>query len=847
MGEVYRARDTSLGRDVAIKVLPADLADDPQMLGRFEREAKVVAQLSHPGILAIHEFGRQGDVAFAVMELLEGETLRARLNTGALPARKAIQLAAEIAEGLAAAHEKGVIHRDLKPENIFLTAEGRVKLLDFGLAARQIPDGVSASNITTQTEYTAPGTVMGTAGYMAPEQIRGEAVDHRADIFSFGAVLYEMLAGRRAFGRKTVAESQAAILMEDAPEIALTDPALSPALQGIVRRCLEKKPGERFQSATDLAFALQSLVSGATVPPRDSAAAGRSPFLPLRRLLLVLGITALLAATAIAAYRAGVQAHRPLTSPVSFRQLTFHPQAIFQAAYAPDGETIVYSAALQGNVPELFTIRPEYPEPLPLGLPDTHLLSVSSKGELAVLTNARYYNFRMFIGTLARVPLGSTAPREILEQVRQADWSADGSELAIVHEVDGKDRVEYPAGKVLYETAGYLSDLRFSPAGDRIAVLDHPAKNDDGGSVIVLDLAGKRTILSTGYTSLEGLAWSLGGDEILFTARLPGLAPTLYGVDVSGHRRIVLTSAGGLTIHDVSPNGRMLMTRDEFNAEVSVLAPAATTERNLSWLDFSVMPDLSADGRKILFTESSSAVGPNYTVCFRTTDGGPVGILGEGTTHGFSPDEKWALSMVVSPPQLILYPTGPGKPRVLPRGNLQTYHGSAGWFADGKHVLFDASEAGKALRCYMQDTTSGGLPRPVTPEGTSECRVSPDGLRVLYSEANGTRLIQAIAGGAAEPVRGVSAEDRVMGWCPDGGSLYVLAIKNLPFRIEQLDLASSRRKLVREIAPADRTGVLTGWNADLSTDGRAYAYDYYRMKSQLFAVEGFSDRPESAK
>lgn len=836
MGEVYRARDTNLGREVAIKVLPSDLADNPEALARFEREARAVARLSHPNILAIFDFGREGETAFAVMELLEGETLRARLEHGALPARKAVDLAAQIAEGLAAAHEKGIVHRDLKPENVFVTHEGRAKLLDFGLAK----GGVSAlansgKTLTTAPEgATGPGVVMGTAGYMSPEQVRGEAVDHRSDIFSYGAVLYEMLTGLRAFGRETGAESMAAILKEDPPEMAATGSALSPALSRIVQHCLEKKPGERFQSARDIAFALQAPSGSVTSGP--SAAVARRGLRPWVVFGGALAIVVALGVAGLASYRQGEKAERRTSAGITFRQLSFRPQTIFQAAFAPDGETIVYSAALEGNVPELFTIRPEYPEPRSLGLPNTHLLSISSKGELAILTNPRFVRHRLFVGTLARVSLGGAAPREILDDVRQADWSPDGSELAIIRAAEGKDRLEYPIGKVLYETAGYLSDLRVSPRGDAIALFEHPAHWDDRGSVIVVDRAGKRTVLSSDYWGEEGLSWSQTGDEILFTASIAGAAQTLYGVDLSGHRRIALTSAGGLTMHDVSHSGRWLVTRDDSRSEISVLVSGTSAERDLSWLDASYNPILSGDGRSLLFTDDSATAGPNYAVCLRKTDGGPVVRLGEGDAFDLSPDGKSALAIVYTPPQLVVLPTGAGEPRPLPRGNVEAYE-SAAWFPDGKRILFVGNEAGKASRCYVQDV-SGGLPRPVTPEAATKGKVSPNGLQILFSKPDGTYLIQPVGGGTAQPVPGLTADDQVIRWSVDGHFLYVFRPTAIPFRLERLDLGSGRRVLLREAAPADRTGVLYSTGVALTDDARSYAYSYERMTSQLFAVEG---------
>jgi eukaryotic-like serine/threonine-protein kinase len=831
MGEVYKAKDTRLGRDVAIKIIPEALAG-PQSLERFEREARAVAQISHPNILAIHDFGRDGETAYAVMELLDGETLRTRLENGALPARKAVDLAVQMAEGLAAAHEKGIVHRDLKPENVFVTHEGRVKLLDFGLAKRTGPGSGSGSHLETVDRHTDPGTLMGTVGYMSPEQVRGEAADHRSDIFSFGVVLYEMLAGRKAFGRETAAESMTAILKEDPPEISSIASGPSPALQQIVEHCLEKKPGERFQSARDVAFALHAF-SGSAITSGPSIAIARKGS---RLWLTAIALAAVLGVAGLALYRRGEKAGLRSAAETTFRQMSFRPQAIFQAAFAPDGETIVYSAALEGNIPELFTIRPEFPEPRPLGLQRTHLLSISSKGELAVLTNARFINHRLFTGTLARVSLGGTAPREILENVRQADWSPEGTELAVIRSVGGKDRLEFPIGKVLYEAAGYLSDPRVSPRGDRIALFEHPLQFDDRGSVVVVDRAGKRTVLSGDYAGEEGLSWSRTGDEVLFTVSKEGGDQSLYGVDLSGHRRIVLTSAGGVTMHDVSRSGRWLVTRDSKSWGISVLAPGTTAERDLSWLDSSSNPWLSRDGRMMLFTDYSSTAGLNYQVCLRKTDGSPVVRLGEGDAHGLSPDGKWALAIIHTPPQLVIYPTGPGEIRRLPRGGLEGYQ-SAGWFPDSKSVLLAGNEAGQASRCYAQDVSSGP-PRAVTPEGTTNGTVSPDGLQVLYSTPAGTWFIQRIGDVTARPVPGLTSGDQVVLWSGEDNALYVYRPADVPSRIERLDVASGRRVPIREIAPADRSGVLRILGAGLADGTKSYAYSYLKMTSELYVVEG---------
>ena len=259
MGEVWRARDTRLGREVAVKVLPERLAADTEALGRFEREARAVAALSHPNILAIHDFGRAGAVVYSVTEMVAGETLRQRLAGGALPVRKVLDYAQQIARGLAAAQDRGVVHRDLKPENIIITPDGAVKILDFGLAKLAPPEDSTLTSTPTMQAGTAPGKVMGTMGYMSPEQVRGQEVDHRTDIYALGTVLYEMLTGRAAFRRDTPADTVSAILKEDVPVMSTTKGAISPALERIVHHCLEKNPAERFQSARDLGFDLEAM------------------------------------------------------------------------------------------------------------------------------------------------------------------------------------------------------------------------------------------------------------------------------------------------------------------------------------------------------------------------------------------------------------------------------------------------------------------------------------------------------------------------------------------------------------------------------------------------------------
>jgi hypothetical protein len=721
MGEVYRARDPRLAREVAIKVLPASFSADAERLRRFEQEAKAAGVLNHPNVTAVYDIGTYEDAPYVVQELLVGETLRSVLAGGRLSPRKAIDYSIQIVHGLAAAHEKGIVHRDLKPENIFVTDDGRVKILDFGLAKlTHTEDRGQVTNLPTATAGTEPGVVLGTLGYMAPEQVRGKAADARSDIFSFGAILYEMLSGKRAFHGDSAADTMSAILKEDPPDLSVTNRNVPPALERIIRHCLEKNPEQRFHSAHDLAFDLEAL-SGVSAAPHAGAGAipARRDFAGRRRLAAGAAI-----ALALLGLAAGYALGRRRTTDakradVSYSQLTFHQEPIFNARFSPDGKTVVYTAAPSGNAASIFSLRPDYPGNSPTGRPDMALLSMSSKGELAVLTHPRFIRHDLFLGTLARMPLEGGAPREIVDNVREADWTPDGSDLAVIRDVGGRDRLEFPLGKVLAESGGYFSNPRFSRRGDRIAFFEHPQKWDDRGSVAVIDLAnGRKTTLSDGYWAEEGLAWSADGQEVMFSAGTAYNNFEIYGVTLSGQRRKAVQSAGGLTLLDVGPDGRWITSRDDHWRETPVLVPGQDHERNLAWLDLSFVVALTPDGKTLLFTEESGSVGANYATCLRQTDGSPVVRLGEGTALDITRDGKSVLSVVpTTPAQLVIYPTGAGQPRKLERGGLLSYE-KAVFFPDGKRVLACGHEAGHGVRCYVQDI-EGGKPRAITPEGTT--------------------------------------------------------------------------------------------------------------------------------
>ncbi len=834
MGEVYRARDPRLGREVAIKVLPASYSRDADRLRRFELEARAVAALNHPNIVSVFDLGTHEGAPYVVSELLEGVTLRERMQAGAISPRKAIDYATQVAHGLAAAHEKSIAHRDLKPENLFVTEDGRVKILDFGLAKLTRPEesSSSATSLPTTPSVTDPGVVLGTVGYMSPEQVRGVPADARSDIFAFGAILYEMLSGQRAFKRDTPAETMTAILKEDPPDLSATNRNISPGLERVVNHCLEKNPAQRFQSARDLAFALEALsgLSGTSTAQKALAPAARKAWMRT----LSLGVAAaILLALGILVGRQTVKSSQP-----SFQRLTFRRGFITGARFAPDGNTIIYSAAWDGNPPEIFSTVSENPGARSLGIVDAQLLSVSSTGELAVLLHPGLGpGPGSSLGKLARVPLTGGAPRELLDDVVEADWSPSGTQLAVVHSVGGRFRLEYPIGQVLYETSGWISHPRVSPRGNQVAFLDHPVRGDDAGSVAVVDTAGKKTTLAAGFASEQDTPWSPGGDEVWFTATRAGNTEKVFAAALSGRERLILRGAGSVTLRDVSRQGRGLLSQGQGRLGILCQAPGETKERDLSWLDWSRVMDLSSDGKTLLFDETGEGGGKTYGVCLRKTDGSPAVRLGDGQAIALSPDGQWVISAPQGAPQQFhLLPTGTGEERMLTHDNIN--HLWARWLPDGKQILFAGHEPGKGVRLYAQDL-QGGKPHAITPEGVGVYfAISPDGRTVAGVGTDGRITLFPVAGGEAHPVSGAEPGLIPIEWASDGRSLFVFRSGATSGQVFRLDPATGRQELWKELKPADPAGISRILPPRLTPDGRAYAYSYGRGLDDLYLVDG---------
>jgi serine/threonine protein kinase len=841
MGEVYLARDTRLGRNVALKFLPSSFTKDHERLGRFEQEARAISALNHPNILTIHEVGEVDGRHFLATEYVDGQTLRQRLADRNLNVKEGLDIAIQIASAMAAAHVKGIVHRDIKPDNIILRRDGLVKVLDFGLAKLTEPKEGGLEDPTRALVQTMTGTVMGTVGYMSPEQVRGQEVDHRSDIFSFGVVLYEVLSGRRAFIGESNADLMSAILKEEPSELSETNNQVNPGLEKIVRRCLEKEPDRRFQSASDLAFALesQSIISGSLIvskpgPTMESALTKRHRW----PLFLILGI-ALLAAGAVAGmliYKNLSKAPAPL-----YQRLTFGRGTIWKARFAPDGQTVFYSARWNGDPLNVFSVRAGKTESRSLKLGDADLLAVSGSNELAVLRHRQYFAWFISRGTLARLPVDSNAARDLLEDVQEADWSPDGTNLAVVRWVNGRNRLEYPIGKVLYETAGYISHPRISPNGELVAFMDHQVQPDNRGWVVVVDLSGKKTALSGEWSGEEGLAWSPTGDEVWFTASKAGEADGLYAVTLSGRERLIVRMPVRLMLHDISRDGRVLLASYSVHQDTNGQAPGEIKERNLSWLDSAEPSDLSSDGKSSLFVYWREGSGINYAVYLRPTDGSPAIRLGDGHPQQLSPDGKWALTVLNTPPQLVLLPTGAGEAKRLERGPIEQYGGGARWFPDGKRIVFQGREPGHDWRCYIQ-TIDGGLPQPITPEGTTKTRrgiiVSPDGRFVIALDARHQPFFYPVEGGEAKPISHLDSKDEIVGWSNDGRSLYLAQTEEMPIRVYRFDPSTGLREPLKEVTPTDPAGIHWPNYIFMTPDGKGYLYSVRRTLSDLYLVEG---------
>lgn len=882
MGEVYRARDTRIGRDVAVKVLSSLTAKDKEMIARFEQEARASGMLNHPNLLTIFDVGTFEGAPYIISELLEGETLRDRLNASALPPRRAVDYALQMAQGLAAAHEKGIVHRDLKPENIFITKDGRLKIFDFGIA--KLNPLTTGETPTFKMAATEAGMVLGTVGYMSPEQVRGEPVDQRSDIFAFGTILYEMISGSRAFKRDTAIETLTAILREEPDELGLTNPNVPPALDRVIRRCLEKNREIRFQTARDLAFHLETIsvnptqasvpapripmgqtsalpaapmgmsgtrstsvpaTSGTSARPsvaRPATAAAAVPIRtkaspqPVRKriissALLWLFFVVALAGAGWGGYNLARRQFRRDQVP-EFQRITFRRGEVRTARFTPDSNGVVYSAAWEGKPTEVFLTYKQSPESRSIGLVDAEISAISRTSEMAVLLRRDRMSG---LGTLARMPLAGGTPREVSENVLQADWSPDGKDLAVIRVVNGKHRIEYPIGRVRYETAHFIRDLRISPGGDEIAFIEPQSGAND---ISLVGATGPPVTLARGWNrGARGLAWSADGNEIWFTGTDTGAPPALHAVNRDGDNRLVQRVTGALVLQDISRNGDVLMANNTWRATISFQPPGNTAEHDVSWLDWTMLNDLSANGQKILMSETREGGGAAGGVFLRQNDNNAPIRLGDGFGDALSPDGKWALAHQ-SGSKLVLLPTASGDSREIKVTGA--FDQGAAWFPDGRRAVVAGVLPNEGYRLHIFDTDTGQT-TPLSPEGIwgdalRPFVVSPDARWVAGMDSNKKIALYSVDGGDPVPVSGTEPGEIPIQWSADNSSLYVYLSTSVPARVYKIDLSTGVRELWREFYPSDPAGVYKLAPIFMTRDGSGYAYNSLRTLSDLYIV-----------
>jgi eukaryotic-like serine/threonine-protein kinase len=829
MGEVYRATDSRLGRDVAIKVLPADTAAHPDRRQRFEQEARAASALNHPNILTVYDIGEADGTTYIAMELVEGKTLRELLASGEpLPTKRLLDIAVQTSEGLAKAHAAGIVHRDLKPENLMVSKDGYVKILDFGLAKLTEVISQDSSALPTVIGATEPGTVMGTAGYMSPEQASGQAVDFRSDQFTLGAILYEMATGKRAFQRKTGAETLVAIMREEPESLGQLAPKAPAPIRWIVERLLAKDPEERYASTKDLARDLKSVRDHLSETSASGALEAAEPARPRRRRWLLPAAAALAAGVAAGFLLRGVMPSARRDAPVELTLLTYARGSIMSARFAPDASTIIYSASWEGLPLDVFTTRLGSAESRSLSLAGAGLLAISSTGELAVSLNRHFMFGFETAGTLARVPLAGGAPREVLENVEDADWSPDGKSLAVARHVGNRNRLDYPIGKVLYDAPGWVSDVRVSPDGRLVAFIDHPLRGDNIGNVKVVDTDGK--VRFTGPFAISGLAWSPRGDEVWSSGR-----DSISATSLSGKTRTVWSVPAGF-LRDVARDGRVLCAVNSSRREIVGFSAADKVERNLTWLNWSFPKGISPDGKTVLFEEQNIQPPGVY---LRKLDASPAVRIGDGAAWGFSPDGRWVLNFRQDgeSSRIVLLPTGPGEPRPLPKANIRPQ--AATWFPDGRRILFSGNEPGHGSRLFVQDIPDG-KPRPITPEGVGIRFdvVSPDGKWVVTTGTDRRIALYPIEPGEPRVVPGMEPDDIPLRWTTDGGSIFVYRPSAPPLRIEKVDVKTGRRTLWKEIRPPDPSGVEQVGPAQITPDETSYVYSYRRALDELYLATG---------
>lgn len=841
MGEVYRANDTRLGRNVAIKILPLHLSSNPQLRDRFDREARAISSLNHPRICTLHDVGHQDGTDFLVMEYLEGESLDERLRRGPVPLKETLKIGTDVCEALEVAHRAGITHRDLKPGNIMLTKNG-AKLMDFGLAKGAVAGmaGSSAAPLLSAAKtisgpspmspLTTAGQVVGTIQYMSPEQIEGKEADARSDLFALGAVLYEMASGKRPFEGKSQISVASAILEKDPQPLSTTQPLTPPAFERVVDTCLAKNPDDRFQSARDVRLELKWI---SETPEPTAAAATPAAKTPTKALPWVIAALLAIALAGTFLFPPGGR-----KSNVRYTRVSFRHGQLQAARFSHDGQTIIYSGEWEDQPPEITLAHPGSPESRPLGIPSATIAGVSSSDELAIIRDCQPVFLMDCGGTLARVSLAGGSPRDQAGDVAYADWSPDGKNLVVSKISAEGASLEFPIGHVLFrQNAGWFGHPRFSPDGTMIAFENHPDVTGDMGTVDTVDLNGKHTVLSQGWVSIEGLAWNPNGKEVWFAANSPnsGWADTVFAVTLSGKLRTVLTFPNA-RLHDIASDGRVLLSREDWREQLVGFFPGDKQEHFYSWLDNTNPTGISSDGRTISFNEQGEIwyIAKDNQGYYRSTDGSAAVSVGPGTPT-ISPDGKWLLTTSMASQKLQIQPIGVGQPMELQTPGLVQFS-DATWSDDGRYVAYEGKTTQGDWNAYVQ-AIAGGPPKLVKTEGRrSFPELSADGSMLALRKDSGGILLYHLNGEASAPVavQGAEPSEYPVRFADGGKSLLVTSVNGQELVATLIDLANGHRTMWKRFADKARPGL--GALMVVTPDLKYYAYAASNCSADLYVV-----------
>ena len=826
MGQVYQAFDPRLERLVAIKILPDAFADDPDRVRRFRSEALAAGALAHQHILTVFDVGTEGRVPYLVSELLQGASLSDRLVKGKVSVARAVGYVKQAASGLAAAHAAGVVHRDIKPENLFLCKDGRIKILDFGVAKMVVGKG---SSDQTQTLTTTAGTVVGTASYMSPEQIQVLPVDRRSDIFSLGCVLYQLLSGSKPFVGQSAVQIMSAIVHDDPRDLGALNPELPRALLRIVTHCLEKEPAQRFQSAEELEFALDAF---------GETGAGSAPLpalLPKRRWkgLMAVAVALLLLAAGTAGWYFSSRAQS--ARGLAFRRLTFRRGRIQDARFTRDVQGAVFSASWEQEPSELFETRFEAQSARPLNFGGLELRAISPSGDLALLGNMRLVNNAFAVqGDLSLAPVTGGTPRTLEDRVDFLDWAPDGRDAALVRETSAGIQLEFPSGNVIYKTGGYISDPRVSPDGQSVAFLDHPTASDNAGSVMVVTRTGARKKLAGGFSAAEGLAWEPGGKEVWFTASRSGLRSDLRAVTLDGRERVVHSQSASMVLRDISKDGKILFLADDARTRLVMRKAGEDTDRDLSWWDWSLVSSISPDGGQVAFFESGEGAGQQSQSFLREVNGKPPVLLGFGSFPVISPDGK--LVNVSHGSQVDIYPFGMGRSRTVSLPGYQIDH--SGSLPDGRKIWFVGAKQGEGSRLYLKNIDDATPPQAISPDGVTVSGLADVGGQWLIGYRGNQAAFYSLEGGAPLAFPGIEPGDRVAYVAKDLAYALVYQRRTLPAHVVRVQRATGVRTEAFVIRPTDSTGIMNGVSSlQILPDGKSYTYSYMQRLSELYLAE----------